>query len=134
METEEEVTEEQRKRAEANRAAAVAKRKALLAAPERNIHHENDHWKLFKCRKVSSAATANFPLPKQPIVAEPTGRAQRPERFRARIEICSPDSFSVTPVAIEGFTFPGEDVCVQRLTDYLSNVSVFRYSYCSFWK
>ncbi|KAL8056880.1 hypothetical protein ABFS82_04G147000 [Erythranthe guttata] len=125
METEQEqLTEEQRKRAESNRAAALAKRKAILSAADQ----KNDCWELFKCRKISSTATANFPVPKQPITAESTGTAPKPEKFRARIEICSPDSFSITPVAVEGFVFPGVDVCFQMLSDCLSNVELLHYT------
>ncbi|EYU23580.1 hypothetical protein MIMGU_mgv1a000528mg [Erythranthe guttata] len=116
--------EEQRKRAESNRAAALAKRKAILSAADQ----KNDCWELFKCRKISSTATANFPVPKQPITAESTGTAPKPEKFRARIEICSPDSFSITPVAVEGFVFPGVDVCFQMLSDCLSNVELLHYT------
>lgn len=108
------ITEEQRKRAEANRAAALAKRKAILSLSA----HEN--WNLSKCRKLSPDAP--FPLDEQPSTSGSTGLSQRPERFRARLEICSPDSFSVTPVAVEGFVFPGEDVGLEKLSDCLLNV------------
>ncbi|KAI3463878.1 hypothetical protein Pfo_020541 [Paulownia fortunei] len=129
MEKEEEgITEEQRKRAEANRAAALAKRKAILSVTEQTTHKKNHPWKLFKCRKLSTEAITNFPVPKQPIIADSTGTGQSPEKFRARLEICSPDSFSVTPVAVEGFVFPGEDVCFESLRDCLSNVVLSHYT------
>ncbi|KAK3009226.1 hypothetical protein RJ639_014763 [Escallonia herrerae] len=65
-----EITEQQRERAEANRLAAQAKRKAfadLTAAVARP-----DPWKLFKCRKVSAeqCPSNTFPLPKQPSSAD----------------------------------------------------------------
>ncbi|KAK6128150.1 hypothetical protein DH2020_038103 [Rehmannia glutinosa] len=124
----EEITEEQRKRAEANRAAALAKRKAILSITEQTTHPKNHPWKLFKCRKLSPEATANFSFPKQPIIADSTVTGQKSERFRVRLEICSPDSFSVTPVAVEGFVFPGEGVCFERLSDCLSNVVLSHYT------
>lgn len=107
---EDQITEEQRRRAEANRAAALAKRKAILSLGE--------NGNLFKCRKLSSDA-------KHPLTHGSTGPGPRPEKFRARLEICSPDSFSVTPVAIEGFEFPGEDVCFEKLRDCFLNVCIF---------
>ncbi|KAK6153464.1 hypothetical protein DH2020_013103 [Rehmannia glutinosa] len=124
----EEITEEQRKRAEANRAAALAKRKAILSITEQTTHPKNHPWKLFKCRKLSPEATANFSFPKQPIIADSTVTGQKSERFRVRLEICSPDSFSVTPVAVEGFVFPGEGVCFERLSDCLSDVVLSHYT------
>ncbi|GER51811.1 SNF2 and helicase domain-containing protein [Striga asiatica] len=119
MEREEEISEEQRKRADANRAAALAKRKAALSSTERATHLTNNPWSLFKCRKLSPKAIA---IPKQPIAADSIKTSLNPEKFRARFEICSPDSFSITPVHVEGFVFPGEDVCFQTLSDRLSSV------------
>ncbi|KAG8388752.1 hypothetical protein BUALT_Bualt02G0158000 [Buddleja alternifolia] len=127
MEKEEEIeiTEEQRKRAEANRAAALAKRKAIL---DQNTGHKTDPWKLFKCRKISPEPTPNFPVPKHPLIVDSTAAEAKPEKFLTRLEICSPDSFSVTPVAVEGFVFPGEHLCFQKLRDCLSNVVVSHYT------
>ncbi|GMQ10844.1 hypothetical protein CsSME_00053692 [Camellia sinensis var. sinensis] len=117
-----EMTDEQRQRTEANRLAALAKRKALSEA------NTNQHpWKLFKCRKVSTFPDSTsttfprtkhpdlFPKPQQPIT-------HLPQKFRVRLEICSPDSFSATPVAVEGFPYPGEVACLEKLSDCLSNV------------
>ncbi|KAJ8536294.1 hypothetical protein K7X08_034695 [Anisodus acutangulus] len=98
---EEEMTEEQRNRAEANRLAALAKRKTRIS----------DSWKLFKCRKLSD--NVGFHKPQNP-----------PQRFRARLEICSPDSFCVTPAPLEGFTYPGEINCLEILRDCLSCVAL----------
>ncbi|KAH6801112.1 SNF2 domain-containing protein / helicase domain-containing protein / HNH endonuclease domain-containing protein [Perilla frutescens var. hirtella] len=118
---EDQPTEEQRKRAEANRAAALAKRKAILSQTE-----QNQNCKLLKCRKLSP--NANFPAEEQPCTSDSNGPCQRPEKIRARLEICSPDSFSVTPVAVEGFVFPGEDVCFEKLRDCLLNVVLSHYT------
>lgn len=105
-----EITDEQRKRAEANRLAALAKRKGTLT-----VTTAQEPWKLFKCRKISGSSSTdlNFPKP-QP--------AHFPENFRVKLEICSPDSFSATPEAVEGFEYPGEAVCLQKLYDCLSDV------------
>lgn len=115
----EEITEEQRKRAEANRAAALAKRKAMLSLTEQATHQTDHNWGLSKCRKLSPDVPNNVPVTRQ---LDSTGPCQKPEKFRARLEICSPDSFSVTPVAIKGFVFPGEDFCFEKLRHCLANV------------
>lgn len=114
-----EITEEQRKRAEANRLAALAKRKATLTATP-----TQEPWKLFKCRKISGSSSTdlNFPKP-QP--------ANIPEKFRVKLEICSPDSFSATPEPVEGFEYPGEAVCLQKLYDCLSDVNLFKFVFTS---
>lgn len=117
-----EITEEQRQRAEANRIAAIAKRKSALESGK-----ESQVWKLFKCRKVSPEATAatnasRFPKP-QNSSNEALLKPHLVEKFRARLEICSPDSFSITPEAVRGFDYPGEAECLKRLEHCLANVS-----------
>lgn len=116
-----EITEEQRKRAEANRLAALEKRKAALESAK-----QSDPWKLFKCRKVSrestSAATAIHPPKPQNASNDAFLKPHLTEKFRVRLEICSPDSFSITPKAVHGFAYPGEAECLQRLNDCLANV------------
>ncbi|XP_057791867.1 uncharacterized protein LOC131008825 isoform X2 [Salvia miltiorrhiza] len=116
---EDQITEEQRKRAEANRAAALAKRKAILSLTGQPAHD----WNLSKYRKLSPHA--NIPLAKQPLTS---GSSGPPEKLRVRLEICSPDSFSVTPFAVEGFAFPGEDACFEKLRDCFSNVALSHYT------
>ncbi|KAL5746769.1 hypothetical protein ACOSQ2_024066 [Xanthoceras sorbifolium] len=106
-----EMTEEQRQRAEANRLAAIAKRKALTESTQQQIHQ--DPWKLFKCRKLS---------------VEPTKPLLNPEKFRVRLEICSPDSFSVSPQGLKGFVYPGEEECLRRLGLCLSDVMPSHYT------
>ncbi|KAF8399556.1 hypothetical protein HHK36_015423 [Tetracentron sinense] len=116
-----EITEEQRKRAEANRLAALEKRKAAEAMKE-------DGWKLFKCRKVSPEPDA-FPKPETLLAdALPEPEKALPEMFIVRLEICCPDSFSVTPEAMRGFTYPGETECLQKLNDCLSLVMPSHYT------
>ncbi|XP_050376516.1 uncharacterized protein LOC126793927 [Argentina anserina] len=120
-----EITEEQRKRAEANRLAALAKRKALAESSSA------DPWSLFKCRKLSPDL--------KPTSIRRTRDASRPEisladpvlenqMFRVRLEICSPDSFSATPVGIQGFAFPGQEECLRRLSDCLASVMPSHYT------
>ncbi|KAH9722050.1 hypothetical protein KPL70_006605 [Citrus sinensis] len=111
-----EITEEQRQRAEANRLAALAKRKALLQSAT-TASNRQDAWRLSKCRKFSTEP-AHFP---KSALADPNSTTQLPENFRVRLEICSPDSFSVTPLAIEGFVYPGEEECLRRLGQWLSD-------------
>lgn len=127
----EEITEEQRKRAEAHRLAALAKRKA---AQESSTSNHQDPWQLFKCRKISPEHTTtapSFPRPQFPPQQQqclPIDRFREPhfpEKFRVRLEICAPDSFSITPVAVDGFPYPGEAECLRRLSDCLSNVRNF---------
>ncbi|KAK4841748.1 hypothetical protein QYF36_009801 [Acer negundo] len=103
-----EMTENQRQRAEANRLAAIAKRKA-----KQQINQEP--WKLFKCRKLCVEPTKSHVPP-------------LPDKFRVRLEICSPDSFSVSPLWLKGFVYPGEDECLRRLSLSLSNVMPSHYT------
>lgn len=128
----EELTEEQRKRAEANRLAALAKRKALRESttnPQRRQLPEQSHqdpWRLFKCRKLSVESTAaemtHLPKPAQSGSKLPDSDNHVPEKFRVTLQICSPDSFSVTPEPVQGFVYPGEEECLRRLRHCLSDV------------
>ncbi|KAA8542510.1 hypothetical protein F0562_023662 [Nyssa sinensis] len=122
-----EITEEQRERAETNRLVALAKRKALAEAAARR----QDAWKLFKCRKVSPEHQPTFPKFKTPSSMDPFPKPQTPpfpEKFRVRLEICSPDSFSVSPLDVEGFAYPGEAACLEKLNDCLSDVIPSHYT------
>lgn len=105
-----ELTEEQRKQIEANRLAAIAKRKAFL---ESNPHQQQQQqqqrnpWNLFKCQKIS-----------QP-------KPQPDFKFLARLEICSHDSFTITPLPIPYFAFPSFDVCFGILNNILAQVRYY---------
>lgn len=126
------ITDEQRKRAEANRLAALAKRKALI---ESSIggRQQQQPLTLFKCSKLSHDLAPNpnpcahYSSADQPQELfsrnNPIRHANLPEKFRVRLEICSPDSFSAAPVALRSFAYPGAEECLRRLTDCLSNVS-----------
>ncbi|XP_028753666.1 DNA annealing helicase and endonuclease ZRANB3 isoform X2 [Neltuma alba] len=123
------LTEEQRKQAEANRLAAIERRKAVLEA-----RGEKDPWQLFKCRKISSESIAKPPpigqLPRQPhsVPVEPVSAGPLPRKFLVRLEICSPDSFSATPLPLRSSPYPGEEWCLQRLSDHLSHVMPSHYT------
>ncbi|KAI3976769.1 hypothetical protein MKX01_008627 [Papaver californicum] len=97
-----EITEEQRKRAETNRLAALEKRKASSSI-------RKDAFRLYKCQK-------------------PNASPKPPERFQVRLEICSPDSFAITPEPLQNFSYPGEVECLKRLSDWLSFVMMSHYT------
>ncbi|KAL4566487.1 hypothetical protein LXL04_030603 [Taraxacum kok-saghyz] len=61
-------------------------------------------WKIAKCQKLSS------------------------EKFIAQLEISSPDSFSVKPLGVNGYTFPGDAACFAKLSECLSNVVPTHYT------
>ncbi|XP_076954030.1 uncharacterized protein LOC143628281 [Bidens hawaiensis] len=65
-------------------------------------HHE-EPWNLTKCQK-------------------PT------HKFIVRLEISSPDSFSVKPLPVDGYSFPGEADCFQKLTHCLPIVVPSHYT------
>ena len=113
------ITDEQRSRAEANRLAALARRKALVESFNGQQHRSST---LFKCPNLPHEPAPN-PNPNPiPNLVHSNGE---PIRFRVRLEICSPDSFAVTPIALRGFTYPGQEDCLRRLNECLSSVSVF---------
>ncbi|KAK4781882.1 hypothetical protein SAY86_015984 [Trapa natans] len=125
------ITEEQRLRAEANRLAALAKRRAAtgdVPGPPR----PQDPWRLFKCRKIS-ANRVDKTSPGTGLTVQarcPSGslESRLTERFRIRLEVCSPDSFSATPEPVKGFQFPGEEECLHRLDDFLADVMPTHYT------
>ncbi|XVF50048.1 hypothetical protein PTKIN_Ptkin04bG0063400 [Pterospermum kingtungense] len=121
------LTEEQRKQAEANRLAAIAKRKALIESCSANIHYQQnqaDNWRLTKCPKIANA------IPKVPQVSnlDPVSNTQLSKKFQARLEICSPDSFSVTPERLPECPYQGDEECLRRLRDVLSDVMPSHYT------
>ncbi|XP_027125391.1 uncharacterized protein [Coffea arabica] len=129
---EEEITEAQKQRAESNRRAALAKRKAAALAAtsttsstvaavtttnyNSNANQFQSAWKLFKCQKLSSSGRKCSDF-RKPLISPPST-----EKFRARLEICSPDSFFITPFTVPGFPYPGDEACFEKLSDWLSNV------------
>ncbi|XP_076881682.1 uncharacterized protein LOC143529883 [Bidens hawaiensis] len=65
-----------------------------------------ESWNLAKCHKSSPD---NF-------------------KFIVRLEISSPDSFSVKPFPVDGYSFPGEADCFHKLTICLPNVVPSHYT------
>ncbi|XP_038680084.1 DNA annealing helicase and endonuclease ZRANB3 isoform X2 [Tripterygium wilfordii] len=120
------ITEEQRKRAEANRVAALAKRKALeeCTTSEQNV----DPWRLFKCTKVSGDVSTRHPKSHPNELIDPVPVTHLSQSFRVKLEICSPDSFSATPEVVEGFEYPGDEECLQKLSDCLADVVPSHYT------
>ncbi|XP_057517108.1 uncharacterized protein LOC130798224 [Amaranthus tricolor] len=122
-----ELTEKDKQRIEANRLRALAKRKNFLSQQNYsssnplNPKASNDCWKLFKSRKLSNPSTITPVFPK----LEPHSS---PLRFLARLEICSSDSFSITPDSLQGFPFPGQAKCFNVLEGCLSNVMLEHYT------
>ncbi|KAG8496693.1 hypothetical protein CXB51_007940 [Gossypium anomalum] len=124
------LTEEERKQAEANRLAAIAKRKALLQSSSANIHcqeNQSHYWRLAKCPKL---ANDNAQIPKRPQDSKsmPVSTTQLSKKFQARLEICSPDTFSITPETLKGCLYPGDEECLRRLGDVLSEVMHSHYT------
>ncbi|KAK8306221.1 hypothetical protein V6Z12_D03G113400 [Gossypium hirsutum] len=117
------LTEGERKQAETNRLAAIAKRKALLQSSSADIHcqeNQSHYWRLAKCPKL---ANDNAQIPKRPQDSKsmPVSSTQLSKKFQARLEICSPDSFSITPKTLKGCLYPGDEECLRRLGDVLSD-------------
>ncbi|XP_042463395.1 DNA annealing helicase and endonuclease ZRANB3-like isoform X3 [Zingiber officinale] len=102
-----EVTEEQRRRAEANRLAALEKRKRAAELAD------SRPWKLSRCPSI--------PCPK-PV--EP--RAPPVSPFRVVLEICSADEFSAAPEPIQGSWFPGEAECLRIIENCVLSVVPFQ--------
>ncbi|KAG5223509.1 DNA annealing helicase and endonuclease ZRANB [Salix suchowensis] len=124
------ITEEQRQRAEINRLAALEKRKAYIINQQQQQQQHQNPWRLFKCRKLSPGpssitCTTNPPLFNR---VNPDLDTHLPQTFRLRFEICSPDSFSITPEAIKTFPYPGEEKCLYTLKSCLSNAMESRYT------
>jgi SNF2 family DNA or RNA helicase len=121
-----EVSEEQRRRDEATRLAFAEKRKQSFDSSE-NPQRQQD-FRLAKCRKLDGS---NDVCPQEgyrnyePVRVLSTSV---PEKFRVRLEICSPDSFSVTPVQLQGFRCPEEQECLRQLRKILSDAIPLHYT------
>lgn len=85
-----------------------------------NSRKQHD-FRLSKCRKLDGGNDIVFQESHRSLESETT---RVPEKFRARLEICSPDSFSVTPVPVNGFRFPEKEDCLGQLNEILSEVRV----------
>ncbi|KAK1292734.1 CHD3-type chromatin-remodeling factor PICKLE [Acorus calamus] len=115
-----EVTEEQIRRAEANRLAALEKRKraAASAAAEAGLTVDAGAWRLFKCRKLPNP-NAESEAPRKPPPLPPS---LPPERFCVFLEICAADEFSITPNPAPDSPFPGKVQCLRKIEECLSSV------------
>ncbi|XVE56866.1 hypothetical protein DITRI_Ditri04bG0044700 [Diplodiscus trichospermus] len=127
-----ELTEEQRKQAEANRLAAIAKRKALIESSSATANipsqqNQANYWRLTKCPKLASDNAHTSRLP-QCSNLDPFSSTQSSKKFQARLEICSPDSFSVTPERLPECLYQGDEECLRRLNDILSDVMPTHYT------
>ncbi|CAA6657426.1 unnamed protein product [Spirodela intermedia] len=100
-----EITEEQRRRAEANRLAALDKRRRFEGAAL-----SYGEWKLTKCQALSNPVldASDTPPLDQPANVPPAKR----------------DRFSVP---VSGFPFPGEAECLKSIGTGLSSVPAFCY-------
>ncbi|KAM6593938.1 hypothetical protein CsatA_001641 [Cannabis sativa] len=116
-----EITDEQRKRAEANRLAALAKRKALTESSNGQQQQQSRPSTLAKCPKLAHQ-------PREFVRTDPVLNTHLPGKFRVRLEVCSPDSFSITPLRLGAFDYPGEEECLRQLADCLSNVISSHYT------
>ncbi|KAI4329645.1 hypothetical protein MLD38_028010 [Melastoma candidum] len=112
----EEISEEQRLRAESNRLAAIARRRAAVVHPSSSVTGSLNRWPLSKCRKLDLEGTPRV------------SRGESSEKFLVRLEICSPDSFSATPVPAQGFVFPREQSALRQLAGWLAEVSPSHYT------
>ncbi|KAM7269724.1 hypothetical protein ACFE04_025221 [Oxalis oulophora] len=83
-----------------------------------------ESWRLFKCRKMPHHL-------KQHNTADqfdPDSNTLLGNKFRVKLEICSPDSFAVTPEALRRFAYPGEEECLRILNDVLADVMPSHYT------
>ncbi|KAK9090799.1 hypothetical protein Sjap_023976 [Stephania japonica] len=122
---EEEISEEQRLRAEANRLAALEKKRKASASASTGALNR---WNLFRCRKISRSPEQP-PLPIKPH-RNPNDSFSPDEKFRVKLEICSPDSFAVTPEPLPSASssYPGESQCLAKIASCLSSVVPSHYT------
>ncbi|KAK3125590.1 hypothetical protein QOZ80_7BG0607030 [Eleusine coracana subsp. coracana] len=143
-----EITEEQRRQIEANRLAALEKRRKRLAEASAAAAAE---WRLAKCPRIDAAGgTGAFPAPcttatewtlskcqriaphprppLHPLPLPPPTPPRPPVGFQVVLEVCSPDEFSVAVGPVEGATYPGEAECLGTVQDCLASASVVQFS------
>ncbi|RCV13837.1 hypothetical protein SETIT_2G378100v2 [Setaria italica] len=149
------ITEEQRRRAEANRLAALEKRKRIAEAaaaaatastsyattafpaagtptfPAYDTAASSAEWRLAKCPRIAPPAPQHrsAPLPPRPSPPQPPPTPpQPPVGFKVVLEVCSPDEFLVAVEPAEGKAYPGEADCLGAVQDSLAAASVVQYS------
>lgn len=138
------ITEEQRRRSEANRLAALEKRKRLAeaaAAAEPATAFPASgaptfpaydtaaaEWRLAKCPRIAPPAPQPpfAPLPPRPSPPPPPPPTppQPPVGFQVVLEVCGPDEFLVAVGPVEGRAYPGEAECLGAVQDCLAAASV----------
>ncbi|XP_020151028.1 uncharacterized protein [Aegilops tauschii subsp. strangulata] len=108
------LTEEQRRRIEASRLAALERLKRSAAAAGTTA----ESLRLAKCPRIAHPLPPRPPPQPLPPPAPPTG-------FRAVLEVCSPDEFQVTVGRTEGKAFPGEADCLRAVEDCVASAVPF---------
>ncbi|KAL6656905.1 hypothetical protein ACP70R_004685 [Stipagrostis hirtigluma subsp. patula] len=126
-----EITEEQRRRIEANRLAALERRKRFAEAAAAAATFPTSgataftEWRLAKCPRIAPPLPPPmFPPPPPPPRTPP----QPPVGFEVVLELCSPDEFLVAVGPAEGAVYPGEAECLGAVQDCLASASVVQYS------
>ncbi|KAJ4908684.1 DNA annealing helicase and endonuclease ZRANB3 [Raphanus sativus] len=111
---------------EANRFMLGEKRKPSSDDDSSENPHRLPHdFRLSKCRKLDGENDVVY----RSRESDPGLTASiPPEKFRARLEICSPDSFTVTPVQAKGFRFPEKQDCLRQLNEILSDAMPSHYT------
>ncbi|XP_010424730.1 PREDICTED: DNA annealing helicase and endonuclease ZRANB3-like [Camelina sativa] len=118
-----EVSEEQRQRDEANRLVLFGEKRKPSFDSSGNSQRQQD-FRLAKCRKLDDGNDVRF----QERNRNYESGTSVPEKFRVRLEICSPDSFSVTPFQLQGFRCPEEQECLRQLREILSDAIPSHYT------
>ncbi|TVU38101.1 hypothetical protein EJB05_11454 [Eragrostis curvula] len=148
-----EITEEMRQRIEANRLAALEKkRKRLAEAAAAAAAGTSTTWRLAKCPRIAASdgttslpspatTAAEFMLARCPRIdlaplpprcpappPPPPTPPQPPVGFQVVLEVCSPDEFSVAVGPAEGVAYPGDVECLSAVQDCLASASVVQFS------
>ena len=105
------------------RKAQGTRRILQSTTPERPLEALQISEALSRTSPYNPRPFSNQPL--KLVQIDPNSETPLSERFWVKLEICSPDSFSVTPLAVQGFANPAVEDCLQSLSDCLPNVSGF---------
>ncbi|KAF0907158.1 hypothetical protein E2562_015680 [Oryza meyeriana var. granulata] len=123
------ITEEQRRRIEANRLAALERRKRFAeAAGGGGGTDASVAWRLAKCPRFAPPAPTLPPPPPPPRTLPPPlppPAPQPPVGFKVVLEVCSPEDFSVAVGPAEGVAYPGEAECLRAVQDCVDSVVPF---------
>uniref|UniRef100_A0A0E0EE17 SNF2 N-terminal domain-containing protein n=1 Tax=Oryza meridionalis TaxID=40149 RepID=A0A0E0EE17_9ORYZ len=118
------ITDEQRRRIEANRLAALERRKrfAEAAAADASVG-----WRLAKCSRFAPPPQPTLPPPPPRTLPPPPPppQPQPPVGFKVVLEVCGPEDFSVAVGPAEGFAYPGEAECLRAVQDCISSAAPF---------